>query len=153
MTLLHVWALREDVFVLPSAVLLCPHRMIPADFTPGRQYITLTALIEEKKNCLFAKPKEIVWATMKPAGFRHSIVTWISGLCYFGKEHLATFWHSMVWWVRTPSHTRSQVQLVSIPLDICWSPRILSLKPVGNQNCCTGFSCRLDHQPSLKKTW
>lgn len=29
---------------------------------------------------------------MMPRGFIQCIVTWISGLCYFGNEHLATFW-------------------------------------------------------------
>lgn len=93
MTLLLVWVLRKDVFVLPSTLVLCPNRMMPADFTQGRQNIILTGFIKEKKYHLyFSRPKEIVCPTMMPQGFIQCIVTWISGLGYFGNEHLATFW-------------------------------------------------------------
>lgn len=91
MTLLLVWMLREDVFLLPSALALCPYRMMPADFTQGRQYITLTGSIQEKKHLLYFSRKLSVsqwclWA------FIQCIVTWISRLGYFGNEHSATFW-------------------------------------------------------------
>lgn len=92
MTLLLVWVLREDVFVLPSTLVLCPYRMMPADFTQGRQYIKLTSFIQEKNLLYFSRPKETVCPTMMPQGFIRCIVTWISGLCYSGNEHSATFW-------------------------------------------------------------
>lgn len=92
MTLLLVWVLREDVFVLPSTLVLCPYRMMPADFTQGRQYIKLTTFIQEKNLLYFSRPKETVCPTVMPRGFIQCIVTWISGLCYSGNEHLATFW-------------------------------------------------------------
>lgn len=93
MALLLVWVLREDVFVLPSTLVLCPYRMVPADSTQGKQYIILTGFMEEKKHLLyFSRPKEIVCPSMMPRGFIQCIVTWISGLRYFGNEHLATLW-------------------------------------------------------------
>ncbi len=130
MALLLVWVLREDVFVLPSALVLCPYRMMPANLTQGRQCIILTGFMQEKKHLLyFSRPKEIVCPTMMPRGFVQCIVTWISGLCYFGNEHLATFWlQDGAWWVRTLSQTRLQVertwQLVSILLRMSWILKI-----------------------------
>lgn len=51
-----------------------------ADFTQGKQRITLTGLIQDKKHLLyFSTPKEIVYLTMIPQGFIHCIVAWISG--------------------------------------------------------------------------
>ncbi|KAM7424171.1 hypothetical protein PAMA_000490 [Pampus argenteus] len=75
-------------FNLPDVV-----RMLPADFTQGRQSIILSGFIQEKKHLLyFSRPKEIVCPTMIPWGFTQCIVTSISGLFYFENEHLVTFW-------------------------------------------------------------
>lgn len=53
----------------------------------------LTGSTQEKMHLLcFSRPEETVYPTVMPWGFVQFTVNWISGLCYFGNENLATVW-------------------------------------------------------------
>lgn len=62
---------------------------------------------------IFFRPKEIVCATMMPWGFIQNIVTWISGLFYFGNEHFAIFFLQDSLTVNDAVWKRLQVDLCS----------------------------------------
>lgn len=93
MTLLRVRVLREDVFVLPSTLVLCPYRMMLADFTQGRQFIILTGFTQEKKHLLYFSPgsRKLSVPQWCLRALYSALSPGLVGYAILGNEHLATF--------------------------------------------------------------